>query len=535
MPQKRTLVEQPGPVNKRPHSAVASEEPLVCQQCQRSFGRASTLRRHIKTAHGSAETFICDYPGCDRSFNRNDSLQRHESAHDKLNFVTCNGCGRSMRNDYLKQHLERRADCAVSSAALNKPDDEQESARDGVAAESQRSSDESELFDLTGVGVQHNDADLSTDTNPSATTALAYSAYKALAETRLPQAILARKYDGRASDYVGTPEDMEVTFALMGIGKDVYENPNWKRWTANIRNKDPNWAYWDVESRPNVCSDKADLLPSRADAVRDGVEDLKLVSQSPPHIATLSATGPTSGSQALLHDPVFHQRDEEHTWQHASNHEQKASEWGRLRSRADQQSIFGASSVELKVMTRRSPMWEASPFLGRTCTLCGRGWKIERPNDILEHAKEHARNPEYRYQCSGCDIIFMFEGDLQRHLSREDECQTVSEQGSWATEALKRQFLADLRIWERFQLYSYLDLIRSHAERLRPWQPANGPGGEGSIASDPCCVAEAFSVSAHSLHSCPRDVRYNERLNVEALAKDFSLGGLEAIGELSLD
>ncbi|KAK0435479.1 hypothetical protein EV421DRAFT_1228177 [Armillaria borealis] len=52
----------------------------VCQTCNKSFNRPSSLRIHVNT-HTGATPFQCPFPGCGRQFNVNSNMRRHYRNH----------------------------------------------------------------------------------------------------------------------------------------------------------------------------------------------------------------------------------------------------------------------------------------------------------------------------------------------------------------------------------------------------------------------------------------------------------------------
>ncbi|SJL17178.1 uncharacterized protein ARMOST_20723 [Armillaria ostoyae] len=58
----------------------------VCQTCNKSFNRPSSLRIHVNT-HTGATPFQCPFPSCGRKFNVNSNMRRHYRNHIYLRAV----------------------------------------------------------------------------------------------------------------------------------------------------------------------------------------------------------------------------------------------------------------------------------------------------------------------------------------------------------------------------------------------------------------------------------------------------------------
>lgn len=67
----------------RSHHKRYHERPWQCQQCDRSFGTITHLKRHINDKHEKTRKFYCTQPGCEysrlgtKSFPRKDNWKRH--------------------------------------------------------------------------------------------------------------------------------------------------------------------------------------------------------------------------------------------------------------------------------------------------------------------------------------------------------------------------------------------------------------------------------------------------------------------------
>ncbi|KAJ5800503.1 transcriptional regulator family: C2H2 zinc finger [Penicillium psychrosexuale] len=60
-----------------------------CDECHKSFGRSSDLKRHMNTVHLGLRKYCCD--SCDRRFSRQDSLARHDCAEKQRNAAKFTG------------------------------------------------------------------------------------------------------------------------------------------------------------------------------------------------------------------------------------------------------------------------------------------------------------------------------------------------------------------------------------------------------------------------------------------------------------
>ena len=110
----------------RPHKCVSCEKAFVkekslnehikvfhtdqrdhpCNHCEKKFALKKRLRTHIKDAHGD-NVYICEI--CSSAFNTTSGLKGHiKRFHEDDTYycmVVCSQCGKSMRNNYLTQHM----------------------------------------------------------------------------------------------------------------------------------------------------------------------------------------------------------------------------------------------------------------------------------------------------------------------------------------------------------------------------------------------------------------------------------------------
>jgi len=66
------------------------------EDCERSFGSASSLAYHKSSAHKSSN-FSCSHPGCNKTFKLNTLLKRHLATHNSERLYNCDTCGKSFK------------------------------------------------------------------------------------------------------------------------------------------------------------------------------------------------------------------------------------------------------------------------------------------------------------------------------------------------------------------------------------------------------------------------------------------------------
>lgn len=77
-----------------------------CKTCEKTFGRATHLRRHELT-HLDIKPYKCDQ--CEKRFSRLDHLNLHKHHHSDVKPYTCEICGKGFaRGEHLRKHLESR-------------------------------------------------------------------------------------------------------------------------------------------------------------------------------------------------------------------------------------------------------------------------------------------------------------------------------------------------------------------------------------------------------------------------------------------
>ena len=163
--------------------------------------------------------------------------------------------------------------------------------------------------------------------------------------------------------------------------------------------------------------------------------------------------------------------------------------------------------------------------------------------DIENHAKGHAyKPPEPLIQCSKCDIDFLYDTDYQLHRSTQCESETATNQSSlsecdflmagcgddWIESAIRAKFVGDLRVWERFQLYGYLDksyeFLQSRVQKADR-KSSMSPTAQSLPSLEPSSVFKRGSYIAKQ--SCSTYTRFTERMDATVLMERFALLGFE--------
>lgn len=107
-------------VQRSPRTRVqmqASDDPFLCEPCDKKYEDLATLNKHIKRCHGdpALRKHGCDYEGCTKRFNHPRELTRHvASKHEKetspKEFCTFPACKMHFkgftRRDHFRRHMK---------------------------------------------------------------------------------------------------------------------------------------------------------------------------------------------------------------------------------------------------------------------------------------------------------------------------------------------------------------------------------------------------------------------------------------------
>lgn len=91
------------------HAATEHIRPIdqhACQQCERSYKRASSLRKHVRRRHGAEAKlkFVCGV--CGKDFLFKNEFVTHEYQHSQVRKHACDICGRRYTSSStLVQHM----------------------------------------------------------------------------------------------------------------------------------------------------------------------------------------------------------------------------------------------------------------------------------------------------------------------------------------------------------------------------------------------------------------------------------------------
>ncbi|GAB1727771.1 hypothetical protein NU195Hw_g1332t1 [Hortaea werneckii] len=151
--------------------------------------------------------------------------------------------------------------------------------------------------------------------------------------------------------------------------------------------------------------------------------------------------------------------------------------WQALQNRATRQPVATLSSVGFQVRKllqqkeRQGTSYKIKA--GHKCPLCSQPIGDTR-EAIFVHARAHWTCPtQPKYECWVCGVDFAFERDYRHHRQHHRQDQFLSEceelfatnDDSWLRRALLQKFESDLRLWEKFQLLQYLDIVDAYLGR----------------------------------------------------------------------
>ena len=99
-------------ITKMIEELCKKEAPFICEVCQKSFDKASDLKRHV-FQHSDCKPFQCSI--CSMQFSQWGTLRKHLNIHDMKPFYCGNCNNRYKSRDKLNQHqLERCTDLTCS-------------------------------------------------------------------------------------------------------------------------------------------------------------------------------------------------------------------------------------------------------------------------------------------------------------------------------------------------------------------------------------------------------------------------------------
>ena len=398
---KRTL---PPPMieaaRKRPRSLdLACSPTLACPRCQQHFSVPFALQRHIATVHSGGRNFRCSK--CKRSFSRKDTFERHRASHSKAGFVSCPGCLKAMRPDYLRTHLLAWSNRRCSLAQVNHA-----SSSPTAATSTSTPEDDSRETNVTSV--------VNTDTR----------AFR---------------------------NDSEATLNLATATSDA--SALYFKVDTNLER-----SYEDFTAQTSDAAALASILAFSYSGDMASEKDF-------PTIIT-----------PVQSDPLLFEPEENDNRTLPYEMREELMEWNELLLRASIIPRDELSSVASQVRTylckTRSKPKQKGVLPGSLCEICENSIGETRAQ-MIAHGTAHLNNPpETRFNCSKCSLDFVFKRDFRSHCQRSanapfaNECDqlTATVAGIWINEVIRDQFVQDLRLWEKFQLFQYLDNIESSAD-----------------------------------------------------------------------
>jgi len=153
----------------------------------------------------------------------------------------------------------------------------------------------------------------------------------------------------------------------------------------------------------------------------------------------------------------------------------------------------------------------------------------ETHDSMVAHARNLLHNPpEPKYVCWVCSVEFVYEHDFRLHRQHHQASQWLSEcedsltssDELWIKRAAREKFEADLRVWEKFQLYRYLEAIDTSVERrLSKDISVVSRLSEHSERSSPSLFVRR---SVNSLQLCPSRLQTSQKTDFATMITNFS-------------
>lgn len=517
---KRRLVDPVDPYPVKRHESDHGLVPtapggLTCTQCAKSFARRFTLLRHIDKAHGGKTELRCDFPGCAKLCSRHDALDRHRTNQHGDGKVLCPGCHRLFRKDALQEHRSARNNqgCqnaqtgaqawASIDALMNMPAAETPTA---AAMTYPLLSMEPEGFDRLPTTEQsvHDDCDQSVLTTMVDGTHLSFAQLLPVTEsldlvspqqgmtfdspppTKAKDAAVAldspnvqklqfwvKPADewassdcstmnaGRSSDDSRHSSSLSLTSASSysavgspnaasapGPGHDMAV-----QWRTEEPQVTETGVYFDIALNAGVFEEKRQFEPVTMGAEEDSYTDSDpSLHGSAPEAPLPLASHPVpkaSRPLRLRHDV-----------------EAFLGRWQRLQVRVHQRKSKLSSIERLIRDLLRQSKWSFSPTTTSAsvqCYICEADMGSTR-DDIFSHARAHAIGPPRPRWFCDCGIGFVYKHDLDVHrhvnLDGRSDCVDFREpltESEPLTGWVRSKYIADVRDWEKYQLYRFLD------------------------------------------------------------------------------
>lgn len=86
------------------HNCAIDSSQIICETCNKIFGRIKYLKKHILEVHSKKTQFYCD--SCGKNFNRKSNLTEHMLIHENKYLAKCETCGKQYRTpSALRLHI----------------------------------------------------------------------------------------------------------------------------------------------------------------------------------------------------------------------------------------------------------------------------------------------------------------------------------------------------------------------------------------------------------------------------------------------